>query len=66
MIGKKDGDNGMRKPRLIWKKNKLIKMTITRDKMGMVSFLQKLETWETMLEIGFIFRQASNRESNDA
>ena len=34
--------------------------------MGMVSFLQKLETWETMLEIGFIFRQASNRESNDA
>jgi len=39
-------------------KNRLIKMEITEDKMGMVSFLQKLETWEIMLEIGFIFKQA--------
>jgi len=35
-------------------------MAIMRDKMGMVSFLQKLETWETMLEIGLFYTQASN------
>jgi len=31
-------------------KNRLIKMEITRDKVEMVSFLHKLETWKAMLE----------------
>lgn len=39
-------------------RNRLIKMEITRDRMRIISFLHKLETWETMLEIGFIFTQA--------
>ena len=30
--------------------------------MGMALFLQKLETWETLLKIGFIFTQTLNRE----
>ena len=42
MIGQVDSDDGVRKPRLIWKKQ-ADKMAITRGKMGMVSFLQKLE-----------------------
>ena len=39
MIGQVDGDDGMRKPRL----KQSDKMAITRGKMGMVSFLHKLE-----------------------
>jgi len=31
--------------------------------MGMVSFFYKLETWEAMIEISFIFTQALNREN---
>ena len=56
MIGQADGDDGMGKPRFIWKKAD--KMAITRGKKGMVSFLHKLEIMETFLEIGFIFTQA--------
>ncbi|MDW3502895.1 hypothetical protein NQ272_27465, partial [Escherichia coli] len=41
-------------------KNRLIKMEITRCKAGMVSFLHKLETSETMLRFCFIFTQALN------
>ena len=36
-----------------------------RARMGMVSFLQKLETWETILEIGFIFSQYLNIDNYD-
>jgi len=43
MVGQRDSDDGMKKPRLI-------KISITRGKVGMVSFLHKLKTWETMLE----------------
>ena len=43
MIGQADSDGGMRKARLIWQKQ-ADKMAITRGKMGMVSFLHKLET----------------------
>ena len=57
MIGQEDGEDGMRKPRLIWK-NQADKMEIMRGEMSMVSFLHKLETRETLLEIGFIFTQA--------
>jgi len=39
-------------------KNRLIKITITKDRMRMISFLHKLKTWKTMLDIGFNFRQA--------
>ena len=57
MIGQADSDDGVRKPRLIWKKQ-VDKMAITRGKMGMVSFLHKLEIRKILLEVGFIFTQA--------
>ena len=59
MIIQRDGDDGMKRQGSS-SKNRLIKMEITRDKVGMVSFVHKLETWETMLEFGFIFTRAWN------
>ena len=50
MIGQEDSDDGVRKPRLIWQKQ-ADKMTITRDKMGMVSFLHKLEIRKLRLKL---------------
>jgi len=49
MISQRDGDDGIKKIRLI-SKNRLIKMEIMRCKVGMVSFLHNLKTLETMLE----------------
>ena len=49
MFGQRDGDDGMKKQGSSGK-NRLIKMTITRGKVGMVSFLHNLKTWETMPE----------------
>ena len=50
MIGQADNDDGVRKPRLIWQKQ-VDKMTITRGKMGMVSFLHKLEIKKLCLKL---------------
>ena len=57
MTNKVDGDDGMQNQGSS-RKNGLIEMEIMRHKMGMVSFLQKIETQEAMLEIGSIFTQA--------
>ena len=50
MIGQADNDDGARKPRLIWQE-KADKMTITRGKMGKVSFLHKLEIRKLFLKL---------------
>ena len=50
MIGQADSDDGVRKPRLIWQKQ-ADKMTITRGKMGKVSFLHKLEIRKLCLKL---------------
>ena len=50
MIGQADSDDGVRKPRLIWQKQ-ADKMAITRGKMGMVSFLHKLEIRKLCLKL---------------
>ena len=50
MIGQADSDDGVREPRLIWKKQ-VDKMAITRGKMGKVSFLHKLEIKKLCLKL---------------
>ena len=50
MIGQADSDDGVRKPRLIWQKQ-ADKMAITRGKIGMVSFLHKLEIRKLCLKL---------------
>ena len=49
-MGQVDSDNGVKKSRLIWKK-RVDKITITRGKMGMVSFLHKLEIRKLYLKL---------------
>lgn len=49
MIDQRDGGDGLEKQGSLGK-IKPIKMRITRCKVGMVSFLHKLEAWETMLD----------------
>jgi len=61
MIGYVYGDDEIEKQGSS-RKNRLIKMAIMEDKMGMVSFLQKLETWETMLEIGSFLHKLEREE----
>ena len=50
MIGQEYSDDGVRKPRLIWQKQ-ADKMEITRGKIGMVSFLHKLEIIKLCLKL---------------
>ena len=50
MIGQANSDDGMIKPRLIWKKQ-ADKMAITRGKMGKVTFLHKLEIRKLCLKL---------------
>ena len=58
MIGQANGDDGMRNQGS-YGKNRLIKNGNheRQDDNGFI-FFYKLETWETMLEIGFIFTHA--------
>ena len=60
MIGETDGDDGVRKPRLIWKKQ-ADKMAITRGKIGMVSFLHKLEIRKLCLKLVSFFHKLETK-----
>ena len=60
MIGQADSDDGVRKPMLIWQKQ-ANKMAITRGKMGMVSFLHKIEIRKLFLKlVSFLHKLETN------
>ena len=60
MIGLVDSDDGVRKPRLISQKQ-VDKMAITRGKMGMVSFLHKLEIRKLCLRLVSFFHKIETK-----
>ena len=61
MISQTDSDDGVRKPRLIWQ-NMLIKWQSREVKWEWFHFYTSFKSWETLLEVGFIFTQSWNKD----